>query len=240
MTLLLQLLLAHIIGDFFLQTTRLVCKKERDKLRSWFLYVHVLIHGLLILLITGDAGLWKEAVVITILHLVIDACKLQFQTDENKRRWFIADQILHISVIAVVWAIHEQMPFNFNWIQNEKVLAVMIAILFVTKPASLIIKLVISAWSPRASSNQLVKEVESLENAGQLIGIMERMLILLFIMLNRWEGIGFLLGAKSIFRFGDLTEAKDTKLTEYVLIGTLLSFILAIAAGLLTRYIFNN
>ncbi|VTP98075.1 Uncharacterised protein [Sphingobacterium daejeonense] len=31
------------------------------------------------------------------------------------------------------------------------------------------------------------------------------------------EGVGFLLAAKSIFRFGDLTNAKDTKFTEYVL-----------------------
>jgi hypothetical protein len=240
MTLILQFLLAHIIGDFFLQTNKLVRKKEQQKLRSAFLYVHALIHGLLILLITGDPGLWKEAAVIAALHLVIDACKLLFQTDENKRRWFITDQILHIAVLAAVWAIHEQIPFSFSWIQNEKVLAVIIALLFVTKPASLIIKLVISAWSPRRSPNQLIKEVESLENAGQLIGIMERLLIVLFILLNRWEGVGFLLGAKSIFRFGDLTEAKDTRLTEYVLIGTLLSFILAIAAGLLTRYVFNH
>lgn len=223
-----------------MQTSKLVYKKEKQKLRSAFLYVHALIHGLLILLITREPLLWREAAVIAVLHLAIDACKLMFQTDNNKRRWFIADQLLHLAVILAVWSIHQQIPFNFTWIQNEKVLAVILAVLFVTKPASLIIKLVISAWSPRTSPNQLIREVESLENAGQLIGIMERLLIVLFILMNRWEGVGFLLGAKSIFRFGDLTEAKDNRLTEYVLIGTLLSFILAIAAGLLTQYVFQN
>ncbi len=240
MTLLLQFLLAHVIGDFFLQTSRLVYVKEKQKLRSGFLYVHALLHGVLILLITGDPLLWKEAAIIALLHLVIDAGKLQFQNDENRRSWFIADQVLHIAVIAGVWAVHEQIPWNLNWIHDKKVLTIIIAVLFVTKPASLIIKLMISTWSPRASPGSLIKEVESLENAGRLIGIMERLLIVLFIMLDRWEGVGFLLGAKSIFRFGDLTEAKDAKLTEYVLIGTLLSFILAIATGLLTRYVFYS
>jgi hypothetical protein len=50
-----------------------------------------------------------------------------------------------------------------------------------------------------------------------------------------FDAIGFLLAAKSIFRFGDLKEAKDRKLTEYVLIGTLLSFGIALLIGLLVK-----
>jgi hypothetical protein len=37
-----------------------------------------------------------------------------------------------------------------------------------------------------------------------------------------------------VFRFGDLKEAADMKLTEYVLIGTLLSFGIATATALIT------
>jgi hypothetical protein len=54
-----------------------------------------------------------------------------------------------------------------------------------------------------------------------------------FIITGHFEAIGFLLAAKSIFRFGDLKEAKDRRLTEYVLIGTLLSFGIALGTGLL-------
>jgi hypothetical protein len=46
-----------------------------------------------------------------------------------------------------------------------------------------------------------------------------------------------LLAAKSIFRFGDLKEARERKLTEYILIGTLLSFGIAIATGIVVRYL---
>jgi hypothetical protein len=45
------------------------------------------------------------------------------------------------------------------------------------------------------------------------------------------EGIGFLLAAKSIFRFGELTKPREVKITEYVMIGTLSSFTIAILLG---------
>jgi hypothetical protein len=51
------------------------------------------------------------------------------------------------------------------------------------------------------------------------------------------EWLGLLLAAKSIFRFGDLTNAKDKNLTEYILIGTLLSFGLAIACAVVYKSI---
>lgn len=49
-------------------------------------------------------------------------------------------------------------------------------------------------------------------------------------------GIGFLVAAKSILRF---EEAKKQKLAEYVLIGTLLSFSLAIALATATKWAMN-
>jgi len=236
MVLLLQLLIAHLLGDFFFQTTALVNTKEQKKWRSPFLYVHAVIHFGLMLLLTANLHFWKYALVIAVLHLVIDGCKLQFQRTGNRRAWFIGDQMIHVTVILAAWALYRHMKFDPMFFADSRVLAIALALLFVTKPASLVIRVVISRWSPRSSPGKIMTEVESLENAGQLIGIMERLLILIFILLNRWEGIGFLLGAKSIFRFGDLTEAKDTKLTEYVMIGTLLSFILAILAGLMATH----
>jgi len=55
--------------------------------------------------------------------------------------------------------------------------------------------------------------------------------VFFFIISGHWEGVGFLLAAKSIFRFGDLKGAGERTLTEYVLIGTLLSFGLAMLVG---------
>jgi len=93
-------------------------------------------------------------------------------------------------------------------------------------------KTIISKWKPEE------KGKESLENAGAYIGMLERLFIFGFIILNYWEGIGFLLAAKSVFRFGDLSNAKDRTLTEYILIGTLLSFGLAIIISLGFKYLY--
>jgi hypothetical protein len=46
---------------------------------------------------------------------------------------------------------------------------------------------------------------------------------------NQFDAVGFLIAAKSILRFKD----DNTLKTEYVLIGTMLSFGIAIACGLL-------
>jgi hypothetical protein len=102
-----------------------------------------------------------------------------------------------------------------------------------TKPTSILIKNTISIWTPENKS----KHDNSLSNAGNYIGILERLFVFTFIVTGHFEAIGFLLAAKSIFRFGDLKEAKDRKLTEYVLIGTLLSFGIALITGLLAQAI---
>lgn len=55
-------------------------------------------------------------------------------------------------------------------------------------------------------------------------------------MLGEYEAIGFLIAAKSILRF----KETDTARTEYVLIGTLLSFGVAIMCGVVIEYIGNH
>ena len=104
--------------------------------------------------------------------------------------------------------------------------------MLLTKPTSIFIKTVISIWVPESHNSH---NDNSLVAAGNYIGILERLFVFGFILTGHFEAIGFLLGAKSIFRFGDLKEAKDRKLTEYVLIGTLISFGVAILTGLLVQ-----
>ncbi|PZP43508.1 MAG: DUF3307 domain-containing protein, partial [Pseudopedobacter saltans] len=49
-------------------------------------------------------------------------------------------------------------------------------------------------------------------------------------------GIGFLFTAKSIFRFNDLSRENDRNYTEYIIIGTLISFAFATFSGLAYSY----
>lgn len=96
------------------------------------------------------------------------------------------------------------------------------------RPSSVLLSLFLKQWTPDSGSTQ------SLPKAGQWIGYLERVLTLTFILIGSLEGVGFLLAAKSVFRFGELNKAKDIKTTEYVLIGTMASFAIAILVGFAT------
>ena len=73
-----------------------------------------------------------------------------------------------------------------------------------------------------------------LQNAGTAIGNLERGLIFLLMMSGLAAGIGFLVAAKSILRFETIKSQDPATLrnhSEYVIIGTLASFIWAIAVS---------
>ncbi|WP_265130746.1 DUF3307 domain-containing protein [Chryseobacterium oranimense] len=227
-----KLILAHLLGDFILQPNSWVADKERRKLKSPYLYLHVLIHTVLSFIFLWNIDLWWVALLVGGTHFIIDASKLIFQTVKNKKRWFFIDQLLHMLVIAGISFYYKE--FSFEFLQNQEVLKVVMAALFLTTPASIFIRILLSSWTP-VPETQSSLQTESLSSAGKYIGILERLLVFTFIMVNHWEGVGFMVAAKSVFRFSDLAQAKQRKLTEYVLIGTLLSFGLAVLTGILIK-----
>src|SRR5450631_6652 len=234
MIVLLKLFIAHFTGDFLLQTEKWVKAKEAKKLDAWQLYVHSLLHGLLFLLLMWDLNFWMWALLIAFVHLVIDSFKLLVQKNNTKRTLFFIDQLLHFISIYVIWLLYEGKYFSFSFLKNEKILLLITLIIFLTKPVSFAVKIFISKWTPDTVAGD---DAVSLQSAGQYIGIFERLLVFVFMITNEWQAVGFLLAAKSVFRFGNLQEAKDRKLTEYILIGTLLSFGIAILTGMGYQYI---
>jgi hypothetical protein len=111
-------------------------------------------------------------------------------------------------------------------------LVIVLALILTTYVSAVVMKVLLSKWDVDTL------EGEALHKAGWYIGVLERLFILGFVIMNYWAGIGFLIAAKSIFRFSDLSRSKDRQLTEYVLIGTLMSYGLAIliALGSITMF----
>lgn len=72
----------------------------------------------------------------------------------------------------------------------------------------------------------------NLPDGGFIIGILERLFIILSIVLGRQEVIGFVLATKSIARFKKFDE---DCFMEYFIIGSFLSFIVAICIGVVIR-----
>lgn len=82
--------------------------------------------------------------------------------------------------------------------------------------------------------NTLIKDAE----LGAVIGKLERILILTSIYSEKYSLIPMLFTAKSIVRFPDFTRG-GKHYAEYYLIGTLLSFILAIITGIIIKESLN-
>lgn len=230
---LIKLILAHLIGDFFLQPDSWVKEKEKRKLKSPKLYLHVLIHIVLLFIILWDLSQWPIILIVGLSHFAIDALKLMLQNKKTKRLLFFLDQLLHLIVIVVVYWIFIANDISLDSIFTDNTLILLTAIIFLTLPVSIIMKSIFLKWN----ISKLTEGNESLKDAGKYIGILERILVFVFVILDHWEAVGFLITAKSVFRFGDLKESKERKLTEYILIGTLISFGIAIFIGILFKMV---
>ncbi|MDT0676899.1 DUF3307 domain-containing protein [Autumnicola musiva] len=235
---LLQLLLAHILTDFVFQPTKWVLHKRKYKATSKYLYIHSFIAGLLTYILLQQWHLWYVALFIALTHFFIDYWKLMHNKDNLQV--FLLDQLFHIIIILLVWVYlsneyDQVLPMVVSFVSSPSALAIIIGYLLVIFPVGFIVGKSTEGWH-----NELLEEGKSvsLEAAGRYIGIFERILVLTFILTNNFSAIGFLIAAKSILRFSDKSEAGARKQTEYVLIGTLMSFAITIITGLLIRHIF--
>ncbi len=221
----LKLILAHLIGDFLFQSDTWVKHKKQYKITSKYLYLHMAIHLLaLITLLQFDFTI--AIIIVIISHFIIDVIKLYLSNKKNERFLFVIDQLAHILVLIGVS--YYYLPFTIDVAQifSPHIILTCIFVILVTYAFSVCIKQLIAPWDIQINTDR-----KSIDGAGKYIGMLERLLVFGFVVAGIWSAVGFLIAAKSVFRFGDLTSGKDRKLTEYVLIGTLLSFGLAILAG---------
>ena len=209
---LVKLLCAHLCSDFILQTDRINSGKRKPGIKGIsYLILHSITHACIAYLLVANWSCWQIPVIVFISHFIIDLVKCKCCKESLST--FLADQFLHIAIIVVLW-------FSF------------MAYMLMLKPSSILLGLFLKQWTPSSSNSQ------SLPKAGQWIGYIERILILTFVLVGSFEGVGFLLAAKSVFRFGELNKAKEIQTTEYVLIGTFASFTIAILTGIAITHLY--
>lgn len=230
--LLLRILVAHFLADFIFQPTLWVEAKKNHGLKSRYFWLHIAIHLITLSVLLWDWNMWPVIVWVIVGHLILDAIKSKsFKTG----LWiFLADQFFHLLLIVTVWLIYSQQFQLFfatisELLNSQKFWRLSLAYLLLSTPSSVLIGKMTQKWS---NDMEISGGSKGLKDAGKWIGIMERLLIFTFIVLNEISAIGFLLAAKSVFRFGDLQNDSDHKKTEYIIIGTFISFSIAIAIGL--------
>ncbi|MCL7987194.1 DUF3307 domain-containing protein [Sphingobacterium sp. lm-10] len=234
LTVLLQFLIAHVLGDFVLQPKSLV---EKRKLHIKYLLLHVAVHALMLLVIFSQSlnAYWHGIVFILATHLGIDSLKIWYEHKWPTKpfRAFVVDQLLHLLMIGLVTIYYYPDYFQQLVLWSPVNLLYILTFLVLVFVTPIIMRVFFSKWDQEQAFTG--KKTDTLLDAGLVIGILERLMVVLFIQLNFLPGIGFLIAAKSIFRFGDLTNAKNTKFTEYILVGTFLSFTIALVLGVLLK-----
>jgi hypothetical protein len=264
-SLLLRLLIAHLLTDFILQPKDWVADKNAKKFKSVKLLLHILLTTLVAYILSGLYTNWYIPLTIFITHYIIDLIKINVK---DSFKYFIIDQLLHVSVIILLWLTVENkwddMMISLSALTVQtKFWLIVSAYLFVTWPLGIIIGKGTQKWrnqiakeQEKAQLNRLyqtslegkmvdveepaeVQEEEQglgLASAGKWIGICERVLILTFVLMHQYTAIGFLMTAKSILRFSEKETNTQLK-TEYVLVGTLVSFTSSAILGVLTSYL---
>ncbi|ALS33464.1 hypothetical protein PTRA_a2364 [Pseudoalteromonas translucida KMM 520] len=242
--LLVVLIIGHLLADFYWQPMSWINDRNTRHFKAPKLYFHVLVHGLISAVIISywefNYG-WQQyssvllaTLIIMFSHYFIDIAK----SYSNKGVVpFLFDQLAHIAVLIIVsiWLTDNNsfIAAIGKLLTNPKILWVVCGYIIILSPCAVFIRMMLERLTANFSSSG------SLPLAGQSIGMLERVLMLSFILLDQFAGVGFLLAAKSVFRFGDLSASKDKKLTEYVMLGTLLSVSVTLFVGLGINYLIS-
>jgi Protein of unknown function (DUF3307) len=236
---LIALLFAHTLADFVLQTNWMAANKRNPVA----LVAHVAV--VLLTAIAAVGTLHPALLALAGLHLVLDAGKAWLPW---RGLWpFLLDQVLHVATLVAValwvpdlwaqglWAAVPA-PVEAGWASSlwpgdaaapailPAILLLLTGLILTVRAGGYAIGLYMEPWAGHSP--------KGLPDGGRAIGQLERGLIFLLVFTGMPEGIGFLIAAKSVLRFGSVSD--DRKVSEYVIIGTLASFGWAIATSFAT------
>ncbi len=226
----LALLFAHLLADFPLQPRRWVTDKLARAWAAPALYRHAALAGVLAWLCAQQWRAWWVAGIVALGHVLFDGWKARRRADGLIA--FLGDQTAHAAIIvALAGLLAREGPVRIA--PGPALWAIGNALLLVWWFEGVLIDKATARW--RESISPPADQERGLPGAGLWIGRLERALILVFVLLGRFDGIGFLIAAKSVFRFGEVTNPAHRREAEYILVGTLGSFLLAILTGLGAR-----
>jgi hypothetical protein len=234
------LLLAHLLGDFPLQSKWIALNKGK---RLWPLICHGITHYLLawicLLIFVPVPFLSTRSQLVTVgyvvVHLLTDKLKHSLTARKallDNWKTFLLDQSLHVIVLAAAAAIlaGSRVSSLINEIQlapSTKTRILETAIIYVAVIFG-------GGYLIRYLTKDLTKKITAepstrLDNGGLYVGWMERFLLITAIAMQSPVLVGLILTGKSIARF---PEFKNEKFAEYFLIGTLLSISLSVVGGI--------
>lgn len=249
-------ILCHLLGDYYLQNDLLAEKKKKHlkwNIVHGILYASPFF--ITFLFIKKNLVVFNIFFVIILSHFFVDLGKFyflklyeEFKSKEysneitnnikkyitsNTKDWivYILDQLIHLTIIFYCCSFFKgnvkyislvNMIFNFASWNDTKVLEWLLVVIICYKPSNVTFTQLFSSYKPIEENTS----ERSIKKAGEIIGFLERILIVIFLSLKQYSAIGLIMTAKSIARYDVISKKKD--FAEYYLIGTLVSILLSI------------
>lgn len=227
-------IILHLLGDFYLQTTKVaqcknarkgsacgLCRKCKDS--SWINWKYLLIHSLLyivpfLILYFIMRGICVTAIigVLFVSHIMIDGVSCYFNKKSKQTVVFIVDQTLHVGIICLLLQFVE-----FNYYIDDcyyAVLKVVFTGLMLIMPCSIMINKLFRDIYPQSDEMGMF-------DIGSIIGVMERILTFIFACFESFPAIAIIITVKTWARTNDL---KEPEFRNKYLMGTLTSLVLAL------------
>jgi hypothetical protein len=264
MTILLLTLIAHTLTDFFFQNDWMIARKGQLKAAGFWGHGGILFAlSVLLLQGYQPLQVILYSLTLTLIHVGIDYLKAVALRERTKGGTdlvvFLIDQALHGLTILIVWQWFNP-PGNpgltnfYAKLLSPKLLAVLapanqrlsfsveailllvLAYLWIGWGGAILIRKFLNYIADKNGNFGLSGSVSNhtVQRTGNYIGILERMLILTFVLNQSLTAVAFVFTAKSIARFNELN---NREFAEYYLIGTLSSTALAICGGLIAGFL---
>jgi hypothetical protein len=246
----LSLVTAHLLADFVLLSD----KDAENKQPPAVLWRRALMVAGLSYLLAGAWRWWMLPVVIGGTHFLIDRIKIAL--NRKGIGWFAAGQAVHLLVIIGVarW-LTACGPVTSEWVNLWgtaflKGMVVISGLIVTTHVGGVVVEILVQPHledmkKPKPAGNgqtpaTLPEQDRGLVKGGRSIGRWERGLIFFLAMIGKPEAVAFLVAAKSIFRFGELTNRQNRAEAEYITIGTLMSFTWGLVMAWITWQVFGQ
>lgn len=243
--LLVPLIAAHFLADFVFQTRQ----SAENKSNIFVLLRHAVVVCGTAYLLCGAWTFWILPLAVFLGHAILDFLKSRIRT--RVLAIFLTDQIAHIAFLigVSIWLTERYNPssywtilFGDAW---NRLLIILAGVIAAVQAGSILIGIAVDpllkeiAQEKDPGSPEHTGLPRGLRKGGKLIGQLERAIIFLLVMAGHPEGVGFLIAAKSIFRFGEIKDLKQRQEAEYIIIGTFMSFGYGLLIAFLTRYFVN-
>lgn len=225
-----EILLGHILGDYYFQTEVMARRKETNQsalLGHCIFYAFGYFLVIMLKLILDKVTLIDIYLYLLLIlsHALIDFFKFKYGVKINKRYRFYIDQSLHFITMIILYIIFLNKGFHP---MTQDSLKIFTLILLVLKPLNILVNQMIMMYSPG-------DDASTIRGAGAYIGMIERFLFIIFLLMHEFTGIAVVLSIKSFARYKKVAE--EPAFAEYFAIGTFTSLLVTLISYYLVIFV---